>query len=197
MNDELYHKKHKIAVFGSAGGGLGQALDSMAYIIGQEVANRGGIIITGDCGGFPYQAAKGAVDTGGLAIGFSPAMNLAEHIEKYGFSDGPSLHIFTGMGLKGRNLICTRSCDAAIFIAGRTGTLNEFTLVYDEGHHKVIGLLLNSGGVVDDIIIPLIESTEKPSKAKIVEDSDPLALVNKVFLALEEIHNSKKEEIRS
>lgn len=190
------HKKYKIGVFGSAGGKDNEANKVAAFEIGWEIAIRDGIVLTGDCGGFPYEAARGASEAGGMTIGFSPAMNLAEHVEKHIFPDGPSIHIFTGMEKKGRNLICTRSCDAAIFISGRSGTMNEFTLVYDEGEGKVIGLLLGSGGAVDDYIIPFIDSTEKPSKSIIVRNVTPVALVGKVFAALDKLRHSKEEMLK-
>ncbi|MDO8524671.1 MAG: hypothetical protein Q7R99_03510 [bacterium] len=91
---------------------------------------------------------------------------------------------FYGFRKEVQDLICTRTCDVGIFIAGRFGTLNEFTLMYDEGEDKVIGLLEGSGGFVDSIIIPSIRTAEKPSKAEIVIDSDPEDLVRRIFESL-------------
>ncbi|MFN2531187.1 MAG: hypothetical protein ABR555_07815, partial [Pyrinomonadaceae bacterium] len=55
--------------------------------------------------------------------------------------------VFTGFGLKGRNVVLVRSCDIVIFIAGAMGSLNEFTIAHDEG--KVMGCLTGTGGVAD------------------------------------------------
>jgi uncharacterized protein (TIGR00725 family) len=177
-------QKFKIGVFGSAGGSELDKCKTRSFTIGRAIAQNNGILCTGACPGLPHEAALGAERKGGLVLGFSPAMNLADHVGKFKFPTSPYVLVFTGMGLKGRNLICTRTCDAAIFIAGRHGTLNEFTLVYDEGEGKVIGLLEGSGGFVDSVIIPSLETTEKPSQAKIVSDRDPEALVRKIFEAL-------------
>lgn len=58
-------------------------------------------------------------------LGFSPALNLRDHVENFSFPQAPYTLIFTGLGKKGRDIISIRSCDAAIFVAGRIGTLNE------------------------------------------------------------------------
>jgi hypothetical protein len=112
-------------------------------------------------------------------------MNLEEHISKYDFPYDHYNLIFTGMEKKGRNLINIRSCDAGIFLAGRVGTLNEFTIMYDEGDNKTIGLLEGSGGAVDEIIIPMLKKSEKKSKADLIIERDEIILVAKIFINLE------------
>ena len=146
-----------------------------------------GILCTGACPGLPHEAALGVKSEGGLILEFSPGINLIDHAENHRFPVSPYILIFTGMEKKGRNLICTRTCDAGIFISGRFGTLNEFTLMYDEGENKVIGLLEGSGKFVDGFIKNAINATEKPSKAIIIADYYPSLLVNKIFQQLAEI----------
>lgn len=175
-------KRFKIGIFGSAAGSEIEKIKSLAKIIGREIAKRNGILVTGACTGLPYEAALGAHEAGGVVLGFSPAQSLLEHIEKYKFPVEPHILVFTGMGFKARNVICTRSCDAGIFISGRTGTMSEFANLYDEADkRKVLALLAGSGGVIDNYLTPFIAGTEKPSKAKIVIDNDPVALVEAVF----------------
>lgn len=186
-------RKNKIAVFGSASGDDLVLCKEKARVIGMEVAKREGILCTGACGGLPHEAAISAAEHGGLVLGFSPAMNLNDHILKHKFPDFPYTLIFTGMEKKGRNLICTRTCDAGIFIAGRWGTMNEFTFMVDEGEGKVIGLLAESGGFVDGSIIPALKSTDKPSMAAFIIDKDPASLVYKIFAELKNINNKKGE----
>lgn len=172
---------YKIGVFGSAVGADVDRCKQLAFNIGEEIASAGGILCTGACPGLPHQAALGAHSKGGLVLGFSPAINLKEHLETYKFPDFPHLLIFTGMEKKGRNLICTRTCNAGIFISGRVGTLNEFTLMYDEGEGKIIGLLTGSGGYVDSFIIPALKTAEKATKAIVIIESDPATLVKKIY----------------
>lgn len=183
----LESEKYKIGVFGSAGGVFMENHMQPAKEIGEEIARYDGILCTGACHGLPNEAALGASMVNGQVIGFSPAVNFEEHVEKYKLPSSPYLLIYTGAGLKGRNIICTRTCDAGIFISGRWGTLNEFTLMVDEGKNKVIGLLKGSGGFVDEVIIPALESTDKSTEAQIVIESDPVVLVESVFCALDEI----------
>lgn len=179
----------KIAVFGSAGGSELDKHKKSAFIIGEEIALNHAILCTGACPGLPHEAALGTASKAGLVLGFSPAMNLADHVNNFNFPDSPYLFIFTGMEKKGRNLICTRTCDAGIFISGRFGTLNEFTLLYDEGNGKAIGLLKDSGGFVDEVIIPSTQNTEKLTKATILVDNDPRTLVTGI---IETINRQRK-----
>lgn len=172
----------KIGIFGSAAGDDIDRCRQLAFDIGREVALNDGILCTGACPGLPHEAALGVKSERGPVLGFSPAMNFTDHVVNFKFPGDPYyIFIFTGMEKKGRNLICTRTCNAGIFISGRYGTLNEFTLMYDEGESKVIGLLKGSGGFVDNLIIPSLGTTEKPSKARIVLESNPGTLVRKVF----------------
>jgi len=61
-----------------------------------------------------------------------------------------------------------------IIFGGATGTLNEFTIAYDEG--KVIGVLAGSGGVADHID-KIVEVCQKPTRGKLFFDSDPKTLI--------------------
>jgi len=182
-----YSNKFKIGVFGSAAGDLAR-LKPLAREIGHMIALRGCILVTGGCPGLPYEAALGVSERGGLALGISPAMNLQQHQGLFKFPTDPYLLVFTGFEKKGRNVISIRTCDAAIFISGRSGTLNEFTSFWDEGdENKVIGLLTGTGGVVDHEIITYIERTrnEKPSRVKLVKCDDPQTLVCSIDADLE------------
>lgn len=182
-----FWKRYKIGVFGSAGGSRMNTCKQVARTIGREIAKHNCVICTGACPGLPHEAALGADEKGGIVLGYSPGMNSTDHIQNYKFPVFPYILIFTGMEKKGRNLINTRTCDAGIFISGRWGTMNEFTLMYDEGEYKVIGLLADSAGFVDGNIIPALNETEKPSKAIIVIEDNPVFLVEKVVQHLAEI----------
>ncbi len=179
--------KLKIGVFGSGeGSGIVKYTVEAARKIGYQIAKRQAILITGACWGLPHEAALVVAARGGLVLGISPAQNRKEHIEKYCFPfDGFYDFIFTGMGLKGRNVVSLRSCDAAIFIAGRMGTLSEFTIAYDESLEGfVIGILTQSGGLSDEFL-NIAEKSGKSSKATIIGCSRPQSLVESVFEQLQ------------
>lgn len=181
----------KIGVFGSAAGDI-QRLRPLARIIGEKIARRRGILFTGGCPGLPYEAALEAAKADGLVIGISPAANLDEHVNKYKFPVEPYLLIFTGQEKKGRNPISMQTCDAGVFISGRSGTLNEFTIMYDEGTaYTVMGFLTGTGGVVDNEIPSFIKRTsrEKPSKTTLVWESSPEKLINRIFETLKSLRN--------
>lgn len=152
--------------------------------VGKVIAKSGCILITGGSTGPPYEAVKAAKEHGGFTVGVSPAMNLEEHTEKYKCpTEHFDLLIFTGFEKKGRNVIAVRSCDALIFISGGTGTLNEFTIAYDEG--KVCGILLESGGI-SSIMKELEEKylSGRKKSGKVIYDSDPDKLVEAVISEL-------------
>lgn len=188
-------RKFKIGIFGSAVD-EGKELNVAALKMGAQIARESGIVVTGGCGGLPYQAALGADTEGGTAIGISPFMDLQEHIDN-GFPIEPYILIFMGTGKKGRNPTNIHTCDAAIFISGRTGSLNEFTIAHDDASEGfIIGLLKGSGGVVDKYIPEIfkdMEKTNKPTKATILINRNPYLLVKAIFKQLKKQNNEEKE----
>jgi len=174
----------KIGVYGSAAGNIDSSLLEKARELGREIAKRGHIIVTGACTGLPYQAVLGAKEKGGKAIGFSPARDIDEHTEIYGFPvKGFDEIKFTGLGKKGRNVVSVHNCDAAVFISGRIGTLNEFTIAYDD--NVDIGILEGTGGFTS-IAKFVIDSLKKETKSKVVYDFNPAELIKKLEVEKDE-----------
>jgi len=155
--------------------------------VGREIVRNNGVLITGATTGAPVWATTGAKAEGGFSIGFSPASSEIEHVKKYKLpTEDLDIIIFTGFGYSGRNLLLTRSSDAVIITCGRIGTLNEFTIAFED--HKPIGILTETGGVADEVE-GLVERLRRPN-AKIVYDSDPKTLVTKLIALIEK----EKEE---
>ncbi len=170
--------KIKIGVVGSASNHSSDELSAKAEQIGREIASQNCITITGAGTGLPNEAAKGARSSGGLSIGISPAINENEHVGKYGFPiENYDLMIYTGFGLKGRNVVFVRSCDCVLAISGRIGTLNELTIAYDEG--KPIGILKGTGGI-SDMVQDIIRIAGKEG-APLVIDSDSSRVIAKII----------------
>src|SRR3989338_7835468 len=174
--------KIKIGVMGSATEKLARSQKDKAIALGKAVAKHDCILVTGGCPGLPHLTAKGAKAAGGLSIGISPGLSLLEHVQKY---DSPTkyfdLLIFTGSGLMGREVVNIRSSDIVIILGGRSGTLGEFAIAYDEG--KLIGILEGSGGISDEIDDILRICAIKKTGAKIIKDRDPHQLVKKPLRA--------------
>lgn len=167
--------KIKIGVMGSAEDRPDVIDKGMA--LGRAIAARDAILLTGATTGVIYTVGKAARDAGAMHIGISPGHDANEHVERYALPlDACDAIIYTGFGLKGRNVVLVRSCDLVIFIAGSTGSLNEFTIAYDEG--KVIGALTGTGGVADEIE-KLTQIFSKRTKAQILYDDDPVRLIEK------------------
>ncbi len=178
--------KYKIGVMGSAGRGKKLPTDLLEKTreVGREIARQDCILITGACMGTPHEAALGAGEEGGVVIGISPSANLKEHTEppmSYPAPPPNMIHIYTGFGREGRNVIAVRSCNAVIFIAGHSGTLNEFSIAYQLG--KVIGVLEGSGGISKKIA-ELINYINKETGAVLVKNSSPQNLVKEVIKEL-------------
>ncbi len=150
----------------------------LAKEIGREVVRRNGVLLTGATVGIPYYAAQGAKEQGGIVIGFSPAASEKSHIKKYKLpTDFHDVIVYTGFNYAGRNLILTRSSDAVIVICGRIGTLNEFTIAFED--NKPIGILTGSGGTAD--MVKYIISKSHRGPGRIVYDSDPKILIGKLI----------------
>jgi len=71
-----------VGVMGSAGGDLNRQTLDKAFRMGEEIARRGCVLITGACPGLPHQAVLGAMKAGGTVVGISPALNFEEHAMK-------------------------------------------------------------------------------------------------------------------
>lgn len=168
--------KIQIGVMGSAGGVLTDEQIALARRVGVRIAQRRCVIVTGACPGLPHAAAIGAHETGGASLGVSPAHSREEHTGVYESPVDPySVMVYTGSGLMGREVENIHSSDFVLFLGGRSGTLGEFAIAYDEG--KLIGILRNSGGIANELkrIAAMIE---KPTGATLIEDDDPERLVD-------------------
>ena len=173
--------KVKIGVMGSAEPFAATALHEKAIALGKAIAGRDVILFTGATTGLVYEAGKAAHDAGALHIGISPASDEREHIERYQLPlDACAAIVYTGFGLKGRNVVLVRSCDVVLFIAGSMGSLNEFTIAYDEG--KVIGCLTGTGGVADRVE-ELVRTFPKPTEARVLYAADPERLLDSCLAA--------------
>lgn len=173
--------KYRIGVMGSAQGPTIENQENIRKAIeaGHYIAKNDCILVSGACPGLPDEAAYGAHQAGGLTMGVSPAFSEAEHIQQYKSPhQNYDIIIYTGMGLMERDIINIRSSDAIILLGGGVGTLNEFTVAYDEG--KVIGVLTGSGGVSNHID-KILEICDRKLEDYIVFDDDPKKLVEKVI----------------
>lgn len=177
-------QRMKIGVMGSASGPTIERPENIrkARALGREIARRGCILINGACPGLPDHAAEGARAAGGFVFGVSPAFSLGEHLHTYG---SPVKHydliLFSGLGLMERDIINIRSVDGIIIVGGGMGTLNEFTVAFEE--KKVIGVLTGTGGVADRLP-EIVRFCDRKIPPSYVCDDDPRRLVHRTIQAI-------------
>ena len=178
----------KVGVMGSAASEsarleTGNTLVAKAERLAKVIATKDVVLLTGATTGIVYVVGKTAHDEGCFHIGISPASNKHEHVEMYKLPlDACDSLIYTGFGLKGRNVVLVRSCEVVLFVAGAMGSLNEFTIAHDEG--KVIGCLTGTGGVADETEYLLQRFGKRGTTARIFTNEDPEKLLDDCLNAL-------------
>ena len=190
----MKRRNYKIGVYGSAVNASDTSA-AKARALGKALAEHHCTVITGACPGLPYEAAREAATQGANVWGFSPAGNSIARKRAVPYDDTPIYGklIFVPKNFpfassltvskKYRNVVSTATADAGIIIAGRWGTLHEFTSLYDFG--KVIGVLTGTGGIADELT-HLMKKISKPSKAKVLFHSSPATLVKRIITELKE-----------
>jgi len=121
---ETRRKRKIIAVIG--GSEASEKHLKIAEQVGRLVAEHDAILVTGGMGGIMNAASKGAKDANGLVIGVLPTLDK-ESANAY-----VDIPIATGLN-QARNCIIARTCDCAIAINGKYGTLSEiaYCLMYE------------------------------------------------------------------
>jgi uncharacterized protein (TIGR00725 family) len=175
----------KIGVMGSASGP--QIEDPLARKkateLGAEIGKRNYILINGACPGLPHDAMLAAKAKGGFTLGISPAFSEYQHVNEYLSPLGHDMLIYTGMGFMERDIINIRSADAVVIIGGGIGTLNEFTIAYDEG--RPVGILTNSGGISNSIKYIVEDLCQRKMPPNLVMDDDVAKLIDKLEIVTE------------
>lgn len=169
----------RIGVMGSAGGDLDGVVVETCRRLGRAIAERGCCLLTGACPGLPHEVVLGAKAAAGHVVGISPASSLKQHVETFRspYREYDVL-VFTGLGLMGRELVNIHSSDIVIVVSGRSGTLGEFAIAYEEG--KLIGVLTGTGGITT--ALPALEaSLNKRTGSQVIYESEPEALVDRLL----------------
>lgn len=179
MEPKHSHSKYKICVSGAAETShAGTSAMEQAKALGREIVEQGAVLVTGATTGFPLWATMGAKEAGGWSVGLSPASTEREHVEVYNLPlDYLDIIIYTGFGYSGRNLLMTRSSDAVVIGAGRVGTINEFTVAFEDG--KPIGIL--EGEWETDEVIRDIMAKGHRTRENIIFDKDPRNLIKRLL----------------
>ncbi len=162
-------RKPIIAVIGHASNAKQIHIDT-AFEVGKEIAKSGAILICGgNQEGVPNAAAKGATESGGIAIGITPTDNEKDS------SPHLTIPIHTGMGFA-RNQILGLTADALIAIGGGVGTFCE--MAYSYAYKKPVIVIANLGGIPEQYKGKYLDDkkTIKIQEAKTPKEAVELAL---------------------
>ena len=183
-----------IGVMGAANPDQPTALLAKMRRLGGAIAKEGQVVLPGACNGLPQAAILGAKEAGGSTIGISPWRDMAAHKGAGSPTEGIDIMQFTRLpdahrgqdrpNMMGRELDEIERSQALIFAGGRSGTLGEFSIAYEEG--RAIGVLLGSGGVSNQLpsLVKTIIRAGKPARAPIIFDTDPNRLVKRLLKAM-------------
>ncbi len=127
----------RIGVIGQSGE-ISAATCKLAEEIGQEIAARGAILLTGGANGVMEAVSRGAKQAKGLVVGILSG-NTVDTANDY-----IDIPITTGLSYDYRSLILIHSSDAIIMIAGANGTLGELSAAYL--NRKPVVVIETSGG---------------------------------------------------
>jgi uncharacterized protein (TIGR00725 family) len=132
-----------IAVIGSGGVDKNLLVESLfiAEQVGEEIAARDLVLLTGGKGGVMRAACKGAKKKNGITIGILP-------FSKDEANEFVDIALPSNMG-HGRNRLIVSMADAIIAITGRWGTLNEISEALLQ--QKPLVFLRGTGGIVDEL----------------------------------------------
>ncbi len=159
----------QIVVLGSSKAICTKEAYNMAFEVGQELAKKGAVTLTGGGHGVMEAALKGAKKEGGVTIAIIPWENL------YKVNDYADYVVATGIGWS-RNSININSADGCIVIHGGAGTLNEATYAYMMG--KPCVALTPSGGIAEEITDRFFDVRETET---ILGTSSPKQAVEKIL----------------
>ncbi len=135
----MTHHRVYVTVIGSSAP-ISEGVRRIAERVGELLAERGAVVVTGGRGGVMEAVCRGARRAGGLTVGILPGVDRSEANEYV------DVAIPTGM-LHARNAINVLAGDAVIAIGGGPGTLSEIGLALAYG--KPVVAIRGTGGVAD------------------------------------------------
>ncbi len=175
----------------------------IARELGREISKQDQVIVTGGCGGLPYEVIKAAKDyrPKTLVIGISPAPNEEGHLARnmpirlhdWMFYSGTNenkvgqllvelgiLKEYDAFSFNDRDNRNIEVIDGAIFVLGGSGSGLELMGLWEEG--KTAGLVKGLGGVSGTITPTLDEIIKyKNTGASYMAETNPRVLVQRLI----------------
>ncbi len=136
--------------------------------LGKFLAENQFEILTGACGGYPYYVGRGAVQAGGKVIGYTPAVNLQEHLERYKFTtDGVSDLVFNenilptnSENFLKRSMDMTPYSDVVVALGGSWGTFSELLFSFFAKKKMIIVDEFKGAGEIFDTVNDFFRSRD-------------------------------------
>ena len=174
-----------IGVIGPSGGGVSEAVLVKAYRLGETIAARDAVLVTGRCPGLPHAAVRGTKAKGGLVIGIFPGRSLDEHRGKSRLPvEGFEVLVYTGSGLMGREITSIRSCDMVVIVGGGPPRSPS-----SRSPRGLTDVLTGTGGMTE-IVERILQTAGKDTGACVRYDEEPERLVDR------RIHYYRTEHVR-
>ena len=163
--------------------------------LGKFLAQHGFEILTGACGGYPYYIGRGAVQAGGKVIGYTPAKDLQEHLERYKFAtDGVTDLEFNknilptnSENFLKRSMDMTPYSDVVVALGGSWGTFSELLFSFFAKKKIIIVDEFKGAGeifdIVDDFFRQRDNNPDVVNGAEIIHVPD-LAALKKMLLQM-------------
>jgi len=172
-------KRNRVGIISSAVEPDDKSLIRKAKHIGKMLASHNINIATGASIGYAHIIGSAAKIKGVELIGYSPAKNSFLHQQK---SDNALIKNFDEIyfnenGFTARSINFLTSVDAVIMLAGRIGTLSEFTIAFEE--MMPIFILKGFGGISDHIE-NILDIAKKESKSRVFIFSNEKKLIEKL-----------------
>lgn len=150
--------KHKPVIVGIMGSHRENAPSMKdARVLGEAIAKRGHILLTGGGPGVMKAASEGAHGAGGLVIGILPS-ERKRPLSGYP-NDFVDIPIYTGM-YEARNIINAKTPHVIVALGGGAGTLSEMAIAVKSGT-PVIGLHAPKMERADDDLFTPAESVDE------------------------------------
>jgi len=182
-------KKPRVAIISSAIEPQNKDLINKAKYIGELLAPFDIDVCTGGSIGYAHIIGLAAKKKGSRLVGYSPTKNSFLHQKEFDnapIKDFDEIY-FNENGFTARSLNFLTSVDAIIMLAGRMGTLSEFTIAFEEGTPVFI---LKGFGGISDYIEQVLALAKKEAKSRIFIFSDKKELLESLtkFLRLNYYH---------
>jgi len=143
------------------------------------------ILVNWACPWLPNEAAIWAKEAWWFVMWISPAFSEQEHVEMYKSPISEyDLIVYTGQWLMWRDVTNIRSSDAICLVWWWVWTLNEFIVAYDE--QKIVWVLTWTWWIAD-WLPEILKICNREVTNRIIFESDPKLLVEKMVLALREM----------